>query len=300
LSSISDSGDVDVLAGHACNSRCRFCVQGDLREQVAPPEASAVAAQIDAARAVARGVVLTGGEVTLRPELPEWVRQARDAGFQSIWVQTNGRMLAYRGYAERLAQAGVTGVQVALHGHEAALHDYLTRARGGFDQAVLGIRRARAAGLPVRVTTVITRSSFRHLEATAALGARLGMAAWRVQPALPVGEAAREMARVVPRYGLLAPELARAIRKARSLRVQVTLKGMPLCVLPGLEALAADAGPGQRAHHLAMAGPHKDPETDVAPVWGPLCSGCRLRGVCPGVPARYAERYGWSELRPPD
>ena len=49
---------------------------------------------------------VVGGEVTLRKDLTELVSYARELGFVTIQIQTNGRMFAYRQNCEELVAAG--------------------------------------------------------------------------------------------------------------------------------------------------------------------------------------------------
>ncbi len=200
-----------VRSGYGCNSACRFCDQGDWRTTRGDRAADEVA---DAAVRAGQGggvVVFSGGEVTMRPELAEWVRLARGAGAKRVLVQTNGRMLAYPGVAQQLRDAGVDVFAVALHGHVAELHDWLTRTEGSFEQAVKGVRRARQAGASIIVNTVVTRPGYRHLgEMAALLFGALGASGWRLIWPRPEGELAGGPAGLTPEPTLVAPHVARA------------------------------------------------------------------------------------------
>jgi uncharacterized radical SAM superfamily Fe-S cluster-containing enzyme len=58
-----------------------------------------------------RPIQFSGGEPTVHDDLPGLIERARDMGFEHIGVNTNGIELARReGYAERLADAGVTAI----------------------------------------------------------------------------------------------------------------------------------------------------------------------------------------------
>jgi hypothetical protein len=82
---------------------------------------------------------------------------------------------------------------------------------------VKGLANARAAGIPFAVTTVVTRSNFRHLAEIARLAGALGARAVQLAVAAPHGSAGRAADRVIPAAELVAPHLARAIAEAASL-----------------------------------------------------------------------------------
>ena len=71
-----------------------------------------------------RPVQLSGGEPTVRDDLPRIVGAARGMGFDHVQVNTNGLRLARGdGYAERLADAGVTAVYLQFDGLTAETYE---------------------------------------------------------------------------------------------------------------------------------------------------------------------------------
>ncbi len=202
---------VGVRTGYVCNNACRFCIQGDKRDTVGDLDDETVREKI--AEAMQGGtthpVVLAGGEVTLRPELAEWIALASQGGARKVIIQTNGRMLAYRAYVRGLVDAGCSILAVAIHGATADCHDWLTRSPGSFLQAIRGIRNVRAAGAIVWVNTVITRSNYRHLPEIVELCHRLGVPTMRFLWPHPVGEADSQTANMIPHPELAAPYLDR-------------------------------------------------------------------------------------------
>jgi len=127
------------------------------------------------AKISADGVVFTGGEPTLRRDLPELVSFARDAGYETIQIQTNGRTFASRRYCETIIEAGATEFSPALHGHVPELHDFLTRAPGSFAQTTRGIRNLKSLGQYVLTNSVVVRANCRNLAQLAHLLVTLGV-----------------------------------------------------------------------------------------------------------------------------
>ncbi len=272
-----------VHTGFACNNRCIFCAQGDLRRVREPVSDAAVTRALS--RASAERVAFIGGEPTLRDELPAWIRAARRAGARQVVVQTNARRLAYRAYAASLARAGVTALDVSLQGPRAEVHDHHTRVEGSFQQTVAGLSMARAARIPLGVNAVITRSSFRNLTQLVRRVAGLGATRLRLAPARALGEAARLLPRVVPRLSLVRPHLLAAAREAASLGLDLELAGVPPCLLRG------------------RRGPTLTPTQAAGDLFGALadrCRRCAMAGRCPGVDPGYLAHHGAGELRPLD
>ena len=216
-----------VRTGYGCNNACRFCAQGDWRATRGDRPADEVLDEVRRRAPGAKVLVLSGGEATLRPELGEWVAAAVAGGARRVIVQTNGRMLAYRGFASRLVEAGAGVIAVALHGPNAAVHDWTTRVEGSFDQTVAGIRRARRAGARVILNTMVTRSSFRHLSETVRLAATLGASRVRFMWPRAEGQAAELAPSVLPNAQLAAPHLWRALAIAANLDLKASFDGPP-------------------------------------------------------------------------
>ena len=101
-----------------CNLRCRFCfADGGANE--ADPSLDEMKAAIRDIAAKCGGPLLqfSGGEPTLRDDLPELVRYAREAGCSYTQVNTNGIRLARDpDYAKRLAEAGLDIVFLQFDG----------------------------------------------------------------------------------------------------------------------------------------------------------------------------------------
>jgi MoaA/NifB/PqqE/SkfB family radical SAM enzyme len=110
-----------LLLNRGCNLRCAFCDLWEGRENLPLPRAEAL---FDEAVAIGtRGVVLTGGEPTLHPELPAIVRAAKARGL-AVNLTTNGTTLD-RHYV-RLRDAGLDSLSISIDG----LPDTHDRLRG--------------------------------------------------------------------------------------------------------------------------------------------------------------------------
>ena len=110
-----------------CNLPCRFCFANGGTPEADPSLESVKEAIRDIVRQ--RGQVLlqlSGGEPTLRDDLPEMVRFAKEAGCSYVQVNTNGIRLAQDpGFAKALADAGLDIVFLQFDGTENAIYEAL-------------------------------------------------------------------------------------------------------------------------------------------------------------------------------
>src|SRR5215468_5535478 len=135
---------LDVVLGSDCNLACTYCTITEAMRRRALP-AERVAREID--RAAARGfkeVAFTGGEPTIRPELPALVKHAKRRGFEHVKVASNGLRYAHAPYLDHLIACGVDRFNVSLHAFDDAAYE----------------RTVQLAG-----TAVLRRDALRHLVA---------------------------------------------------------------------------------------------------------------------------------------
>lgn len=113
-----------------CNLCCRFCfADGGSAEE--DPTAEALESAITDIVKTCGPVLLqlSGGEPTLRDDLPRLVRFAKDAGCSWVQLNTNGLRLARDpDYAARLAEAGLDIVFLQFDGTNDAIYETLRGA----------------------------------------------------------------------------------------------------------------------------------------------------------------------------
>ena len=157
--------DLRISVTDRCNFRCSYCMPAEIfgRDYAFLPRAQILAYEEIARLArlfVELGVEklrITGGEPTVRRDLPDLVRMlAPIDGLRDLTLTTNGSAL--RRLAAPLAEAGLRRITVSLD----SLDDATFRRMNGIDwpvgRVLDGIAAARDAGLaPLKVNTVVRR-----------------------------------------------------------------------------------------------------------------------------------------------
>jgi 7,8-dihydro-6-hydroxymethylpterin dimethyltransferase len=95
----------------ACNLNCPVCFASSHAESERDPDIDEIVGMLRAARdrAGCCPLQLSGGEPTMRDDLPRLVALAKELGFDHVQVNTNGVRLALdREYGHALKEAGVT------------------------------------------------------------------------------------------------------------------------------------------------------------------------------------------------
>jgi radical SAM protein with 4Fe4S-binding SPASM domain len=119
-------------------------------------------------------IVFTGGEATLRNDLPELIAHAESNG-QITGLNTNARRLADEKYVQQLVDAGLDHVQITVESCNPQIHDQMMRAKGAHKQTIKGLQNVLASPLYVMTNTTMLRTNVETIPATLDFLADLGV-----------------------------------------------------------------------------------------------------------------------------
>jgi radical SAM protein with 4Fe4S-binding SPASM domain len=165
---------MDLALTYRCNNDCPHCYNARPRDY---PELSTNEWIAILDRLWDLGiphVVFTGGEPTLRGDLPELVAHAQRNG-QICGLNTNGRRLSDPNYVETLVDSGLDHVQITVESHDAGIHDAMVNARGAWRQTIAGLKNALDSPLFVMTNTTMLQENSPYLEETLNFLATLGV-----------------------------------------------------------------------------------------------------------------------------
>ena len=168
----------EIALTYRCQNHCFFCYASspDRGRQVPEMTTEQVKLVLDKIVNQARvpTVSFTGGEPTLRDDLPELIAHAKKLGMR-VNLISNGIKCADAGYVATLAEAGLDSAQISLEGGEAAVHDAVVARPGAFERTVQGVRNLRAAGIHTHTNTTINRKNQHALPSLIDFLAEMGM-----------------------------------------------------------------------------------------------------------------------------
>ncbi|MCX6746268.1 MAG: radical SAM protein [Candidatus Parcubacteria bacterium] len=292
---------VDIKIGFKCNNFCQFCVQGEKRNKFE----NRTLEQIKKALAEAKeqgteGVVFTGGEPTIHPDILAVVKYARDLGFKNIQIQSNGRMFAYLDFCKKLVLAGANEFSPALHGSKPEIHDELTNSPGAWQQVVQGIKNLKFLGQYVLTNTVINSKNYKDLPNLAQLLVNLGVDQFQFAFVHILGTAAKNKDWLVPKMSEVMPFVKKGLDIGIVAGKRVMTEAIPYCLMQGYEDYIAEK---------IM------PETKIVDAEGVIenfseyrlnkgkvkreeCKICKYFKICEGPWKEYPEIFGWDEFMP--
>ncbi|MDP6945657.1 MAG: radical SAM protein, partial [Myxococcota bacterium] len=217
-----------------CNLGCAFCELKDRPEL----DAERLSALLDQLRqdheAGAHRLRIGGGEPCLEPRLAELVAGARDMGYETILLETNGTVASLAEVAPGLATAGVTDVLWAIPSADPEVTDLVTGLPGSHTAALAGVKALSAAGVRVIARTPLTAPVLPGLSAMPTwLQAEVpGLVGWWLRPLKRSPRSAFDSG-LIPPLAELGSAIIDAARVARQVGLSLEVDdevGLPLCL----------------------------------------------------------------------
>ncbi|MCE1254573.1 MAG: radical SAM protein [Anaerolineae bacterium] len=156
---------MDLALTYRCNNNCAHCYNARSRQQ---PELDTRQWKQVLDKLWDVGIphiVFTGGEPTLREDLPELIAYAEKKG-QITGINSNGRRLKDPLYVQRLVDAGLDHVQITFESHIPEIHDEMVSAQGAWVETDAGLKNALTTRLFVMTNTTLLQNNSCHLKDT--------------------------------------------------------------------------------------------------------------------------------------
>jgi len=302
----------DLKLHYACNNNCVHCVITDQRDTALAnggkdwiPTKKVVSLLVDMRKKGFEIVTFTGGEPTLRKDLPSLIALAHKLGY-TIGVQTNARVLSIPDIAKSYAGYGARFV-IAVHGSNADIHDAVTRANGSFEQTIQAIRNLLDLGEKVSFKTVVSKFNVSDMVGIARLGRDLGVTRFNFTFPHALGNAGRMFWDVIPRYSDLMPYLNSALDLLEAVDgIQMATETVPFCLLgEKRKHYSIEYSVINRLHSVSRQldegirdwSEDRINEQKAKP---PQCKNCKYNDLCEGVWKEYLDAFGGDELIPMD
>lgn len=248
------------------------------------------------------GVVLTGGEPTLHPELPRIAGYARERGLH-VRMITNGWRLADPDFARALAEAGLALAHVSIYSVRPDVEARIRGTEGTLDKAHAALANAARFGIDANVNCVINALNADHLaENVRVLVERhphVRHFVWNnLDPSM--GRAEVNQDQFVPRLADFELSLHRAMRFLHKSGRTFRVERVPLCYMTDFAWASTETrkivkGEERVVHFLDDKQTVR--QTDWEHVYADGCRVCTLRNVCGGLFDR-GQAYDPAELAP--
>jgi MoaA/NifB/PqqE/SkfB family radical SAM enzyme len=274
-----------LQVSRVCNQKCRFCSNPENERMIALDEAQRLVD--DFVERGYSGVILTGGEPTLYPELAEVVAYAAAKGIPPRLV-TNGQKTSDSGYFRSLVGAGLNHIHLSVQTTDRELQGRLTGKPDSLDHIWVTLDLAQELDVNVDINTTLNHYNADHLDRTVReLTARhpwLHHFVWNNLD--PTTNRVADNPDVIAQLWETEVSLVKAVRYLQATGRTFRVERMPLCFMPGFEFASTETrkivkGEERIVHFLDDKGMVQQR------LWrhgkAAVCAHCRLDEICAGL-----------------
>ena len=146
-----------------CNLKCRHCYinPGQHGKNTLPLAVITAWLEAFARDSNSKNLIFLGGEPTLHPDLPAAVKYARNLGFASITIDTNGYL--FHDILLKVKPGEVDFFSFSLDGASRETNDRI-RGAGSFDTCIAGIRKASSMGFATSLIFTVSSANIHEMD----------------------------------------------------------------------------------------------------------------------------------------
>ncbi len=285
----------------ACNLKCIFCN--------VPPESSAfnelpfpkIKTIINnwSKRRIKFALDISGGEPTLRNDLPNIISYAKFKKIECVQLQTNAFVLSNNNHTKELKRSGLDKAFISLHSEKPKIHDFLVGRNGSFNKTVQGISNLINNNVEVILNPVLTLLNYKTILSYLKFVKREFKEIKYISLSVvqPHQRAWHNRFLLLAPYSLIDKYAKRALSWAENNHITINNPacGMPLCFGDWHKYLKQCSEYNENAYLLKHKNKHG---YNINKIKGPQCALCKLSDFCNGVWSNYARVYSTSELKP--
>ncbi|MDD2870379.1 MAG: radical SAM protein [Candidatus Gracilibacteria bacterium] len=182
----------------ACNNKCLFCLDSDAQNGVLVKE-DIVKQEIKKGfkAGYENRVIISGGEASINPKFNEYIKFARELGYDRVQTVTNGNMFHSFDFCKKVVDAGLQEITFSFHGHNSTLHDYLVATPGAFNRSIKGLLNIKKyfPEVIVNIDIVVNKVNVRFLPDIVKFFMKFGVYEYDILQIIPFGRGFKEYKR---------------------------------------------------------------------------------------------------------
>lgn len=290
---------ISIDIGFSCNNNCVFCVNHRNDFKNTDLSSLEVKNMMKEVKEFFDGIIINGGEPTVRKDILELIQFAKQLRFKAIMMISNGRMFSYEDFCKSLFKAGLRLVFVTLQGSTPKLHDTMTKVEGSFRQTIKGIKNLKKYGVEVHTNTVISKLNYKDLPRLPFLLSELNVDFSKLSFIRIKGNAQYNKDWLVGKMSEAVPYVKLSAENFIKLKKDFVIQEIPLCIMgnyieytrrgakmPSIDTTTHDSDIFMKKYYRGGNIKRKE------------CMKCTYSDGCLGPWEEYIKYFGWDEFKP--
>nr|MDD3720116.1 radical SAM protein [Candidatus Gracilibacteria bacterium] len=291
-----------IQVNRHCNNSCHFCSNPSNGKNISLEKGYELID--DFISRDYKGIIFTGGEPTLSPNLSKWIEYSTKHNMDCRII-SNGMMCSSFDYVKRLRDAGLSLIHFSLYSYIEEIHDFLTDTQGSYKKLLKSIQNAIKLGIRVQLNCVINRYNQNHLDKTVKFIVKnfpeIRHFVWNNLDPLMMRKTKTALS-TLPDYDIAGESIIKAMSFLESTGRTFRVERLPLCFMRGYEWASTETrkivkNEERMVHFL-------DERETVRQTGGhwehdklDICNNCDLNSICSGV-WKMEEFYNYVKLNP--
>jgi len=292
-----------IYIGYNCNNNCIFCSEADeYLENFKPKSTKQIKKEVSLARNHYDFVNFMGREPTLRKDFIEILKFAKKLDFKQVGFTTNGRMLAYKDFAQKVLDAGINQIVISLNGATPEMHDGQTQVKGSFLQTIQGIKNVmelKREDFSLIINLLLNKINYRELPKMVDLVIGLEVKEINILNAAPLSRRSRDK-KIIMKMSDLGHYVVNVLKNYSHGPIRIPRgrakqdRGLGYSHAKFLLVEFLPCSLPKDAHKYFFPCLEKNPDK----IRIPLCKNCPYADRCDGVLRTYIDLYGTKEFKP--
>lgn len=184
-----------VRISAACNNICIFCLDSDAQDgKLIPEEKVKTEIREGFKKWYENRVIISWWEASINPKFPDYIRYAKELGYDRVQTVTNGNMFAIEKFCQKVFDAGLQEVTFSFHGHTSNLHDYLVATPWAFQKSLKGLIHIKKyyPHIIVNIDIVVNKVNVDYLPDIVRFFMKLGVYEFDILQIIPFGRGFKE------------------------------------------------------------------------------------------------------------
>lgn len=283
-----------------CNQDCFYCCRDVNGKEKSLQDIKEDLLKLDS---VDQGIV-TGGEPTLKKELPEIIRLTKKF-IKHVHVQTNGINFNNREYCKTIVDSGMDSVLVALPTFSPHKFMKIANTKDFLEEKLNGLKYlARFYNLKTGVVFVPNKINYKEFPDYVKKIANISRDIY-IQMSYPVdyNKEIEAKKKEMVKYSELSPFLKKGASICKQKNMELRIDGVPLCFLPSLKNINVS---DLRTRKYDFVEDFIDKERErydsdnyrgKEHMKTEECKYCQWSGYCKGIYKHYANVFGIEEIK---